>query len=94
MRAVTERNTLSLREGLDSGHSMNSWNEGLRLGALSWSWSLGQKPGCSHTDFVCPASGSNAMGLVDSKLGREKVWGLWRSLGANQAPVVLKWDTV
>lgn len=55
---------------MESGHSMNSWNGGAeagRLGALSWSWSLGQKPGCSHTAFVCPASGSNAMALVDSK---------------------------
>lgn len=61
---------------------MNPWNGGLRLGLLSWSWSLGQKPGCSHTAFVCPASGSNARGLVDSKLGRGEAWGLWRSLSA------------
>lgn len=94
LRAVTEKNALSLREGLDSGNSMNPWNGGLRLGALSQSWSLGQKPGCSHTAFVCPASGSNALGLLDSKPARGKAWALWRSLGANQAPMVLTWDTV
>lgn len=94
LRAVTEKNALSLREGLDSGNSMNPWNGGLRLGALSQSWSLGQKPGCSHTAFVCPASGSNALGLLDSKPARGKAWALWRSLGANQAPMVLIWDTV
>lgn len=36
MRAVTEQNALSLREGLDSGHSMNSWNGGLSHGAGVW----------------------------------------------------------
>lgn len=94
LRAVTEKNALSLREGLDSGNSMSPWNGGLRLGALSQSWSLGQKPGCSHTAFVCPASWSNALGLLDSKPARGKAWALWRSLGANQAPMVLIWDTV
>lgn len=92
VRAVTQQNALSLREGLDSGHSVNSWNEGLRLGALLWS--LGQKPGCSHTACICPASENNAMGLVDSKPGREKACDLWRVLGANQAPMVVNWDTI
>lgn len=97
MRAATEQDMLSGREGLESGNSINSPNRRLRQGALLRGWSLRQKPGCSHTAFASPASRSDAVGLVDSELGRGKApraySGVSRDLWV-QAPMVLIWDPV